>query len=358
MRASVDLDALTANLARLRQAAGGQRVLAVVKANAYGHGLLTCAGALAAPGAGSAGLAVARLTEAVQLREAGVGGRVVVLGGCTEPRELPVFAEHSAELVVQGAEQVRWLECAPPVVRVKVWLKVDSGMNRLGVLPGQVRALWQRLAECPRVLDRPRLMTHLANADDRDDPYTLEQVRAFDACVGDLPGERSIANSAGVLGFPQTRADWVRPGIALYGISPFSRGTGVELGLRPVMTLVTRLLSVKEIPAGVPVGYGGIWRSPESMRIGVAAIGYADGYPRSAPAGTPVLVEGARAKVVGRVSMDLLTVDLRGIPAARVGSEVVVWGGELPVEEVARAIECSPYELVAGLGRRVEYPPC
>ena len=355
LRAHIDFNRLVRNANQLALAARSQKLLAVVKANAYGHGLLPCARALSAPEAMTDGFAVARLQEAVRLRAAGVGGRIVVLAGCMEPAELEAFAYHGIDLVVQAEEQVIWLEEAPETVNVTVWLKIDSGMHRLGIAAQEVAPLWTRLKQCPRVLGNPRLMTHLANADNPHDNATLKQVAAFNEMVDGLAGERSIANSGGLLGWPETGADWARPGIALYGISPFAEGIGEGLGLEPVMTLTTRLVAVKEVSAGAPIGYGGTWRCPEAMRIGVAAVGYADGYPRHAPPGTPVLVDGSPAAVIGRVSMDLMTVDLRAAPAARVESTVTLWGDGLPVEDVARAIGCIPYELVAGLGQRVEY---
>ncbi len=344
-RALVSRAALAHNLARLREAASGSRVLAVVKADGYGHGAGTVAAALA----GADGFGVARVHEGLELRAAGVSQPIVVLSGAWTGADIEAAAGAGLDVVVHHGDQLRAFESVASERPPRAWLKVDTGMHRLGFAPDAVRGAHARLAHA-----QPVLMTHLANADDRDDGTTREQMRAFQAACADLAGERSAANSAGALGWPETRGDWVRPGIALYGISPFAGGTGAELGLRPAMTLETRLVAVKRVRRGGAVGYGGTWVCPEDMPIGVAAIGYGDGYPRHAPSGTPVLVGDVRAALVGRVSMDLVTIDLRECPDARPGERVVLWGEGLAVEEVAAEVDTIGYELVTRVAARVE----
>ncbi len=350
LRATIDLGALERNLIMLSGKMGDAKVLAVVKADAYGHGVRACAARLALLPQ-CAGFAVARVGEGVHLRNAGITLPVVVLGGPAAPDELEVCVEHRLTVAVHDWAQVAWLEAAVPSHRLDVWVKLDSGMHRLGFHGDDLASVASRLERAPAVREVPVVMTHLANADDLEDPATPSQLDRFSAWTADFRGERSIANSAGVLGWPDARGDWVRPGLSLYGISPFLTGEGHALGLAPVMTLRTRLIAVKTIEAGAPVGYSGTWRAPERMPIGVAAVGYADGYPRGA-APTPVLVGDRPAATVGRVSMDLTAIDLRGIVQAKVGSEVTLWGAELPVERVARPHGRIPYELVVGLGAR------
>jgi len=211
------------------------------------------------------------------------------------------------------------------------------------------------LRRVANVAPDPTLMTHLANADDRRDAMTAEQLRTFAATTGGLAGARSIANSAALLAWPVTRTDWVRPGLMLYGLSPFPSGTGAELGLRPVMTLQTVVIAVKDVRTGETVGYGGAWRAPRETRLAVVAAGYGDGYPRSVESGTPVLVNGHRAPLVGRVSMDMITVDVTDLPGVATGDPVVLWGEGVPVEEIARHAGTIPYELICGVSQRVQH---
>jgi alanine racemase len=228
-------------------------------------------------------------------------------------------------------------------------------MHRLGFLPEQAPDAYRQLAELPQVQDRPGLLTHLANADDRDDPATSEQLARFRPLAEQLGVETSIANSAGILGWPDSRGDWVRPGLMLYGASPFITGEGAELGLRPVMTLSARLIAINHLKAGDPVGYGGTWRCPQDMAVGVVGIGYGDGYPREIAPGTPVVLAGRRATIVGRVSMDMLSIDLREFPDARIGDEVTLWGTALPVEVISQAAGTIPYTLTCGITARVRH---
>jgi len=348
-RATIDTAALRANLATAREAAGNARVMAVIKANAYGHGLVPTARALAEADA----FAVARLEEAAEIRRAGLLQRLVLLEGVFHAEQLGLAAQLDTELVVHAPEQVEMLEQHAGGHRFPVWLKIDTGMNRLGFPPEAATELVQRLAACTAVAGQPRLMTHLASADVRTDPETPDQIRRFAAVTGGLHGERTVANSAGLLAWPDSRLDWVRPGIMLYGVSPFEGRTGQELGLRPVMSLASELIAIKTVPAGGRVGYGGVWTASRDTRVGVAAIGYGDGYTRHLGSGTPVMVRGQAASLVGRVSMDLITLDLEAVPDARVGDEVLLWGDSLPVERLAKAAGTIAYELLCGVTQRV-----
>ena len=345
---TLDLAALRHNLQRLRQVAPKSRVMAAIKANGYGHGLERVARTLTDIDA----LGVACLEEALSLREAGITTPITLLEGFFHLDELPLIAQHRLDLVIHHEQQIAVLEQQTLQSTLRVWLKVDTGMHRLGVPAQMARPLWQRLAAIPS-LEVVGLMTHLANADDLNDPATEHQLTLFQECCGGLPGFRTIANSAGLLGWPQSHAEWNRPGISLYGVSPFMGGRAEQHGLRPVMTLRSELIAVNWLKQGDAVGYGGSWRCPEDMAVGVVAVGYGDGYPRHAPSGTPVLLNGQRVPLVGRVSMDMVTVDLRTQPQARTGDEVVLWGEGLPVEEIAEHAGTIPYELLCGVTGRV-----
>jgi len=323
--------------------------MAVIKANAYGHGLVGVARALQEADA----LAVARLEEAVAIRNAGLENRIVLLEGVFNADQLPLAGALGLDLVVHSPEQVAMVEAASLPRPVSAWLKVDTGMNRLGFRPEAARDAAARLSRCPNVAPGLRFMTHLACADERDEAMTARQVASFEAALEGLVGGRSIANSAGLLWRADTRADWVRPGIMLYGVSPFAEGCGADLGLRPAMRLTSSVIAVKDVGAGERVGYGGVWTAARDARIAIVAIGYGDGYTRHLGSGTPVLVRDRRASLAGRISMDMIAVDVTGIPETRVGDEVVLWGGELPVEELARRAGTIPYELLCGVTQRV-----
>ena len=344
----LDLGALVHNLRRVRAAAPGRRVAAAVKAEGYGHGLVRVARTLDADA-----FAVACIEEALTLREAGVRRPILLLEGVFEAAELLLCARHGFEIAVHHPEQARMLELARLDQPVRIWLKLDTGMHRLGLEPETASAMFQRLRTCPAVRADLGLMSHLARADERDCDYTRRQLQTFEVATAGLPGERSLANSAGILGWPQTHFDWVRPGIMLYGASPFVDSLAPDEDLRPVMTLHTRLISIKRLRRGEPVGYGGTWACPEDMDVGVAAVGYGDGYPRHAPSGTPVLLNGREAALVGRVSMDMITLDLRPHPEARIGDPVVLWGEGLPVERIAQAAGTISYTLLCGVTARV-----
>lgn len=343
--------ALRHNLAQVRARAPRSRVMAVVKANAYGHGIAPAARALAAADT----FAVACLDEALAIRRAGLLHPIVLLEGVFNSHELEEAAHNGCEVVVHDARQLAFLEATALEHALPVWLKVDSGMHRLGFAPAEVAEVWRRLHAARGVRAPVRLMTHLACADEVSNPQTRVQLETFAAATAGLAAERSIANSAGILAWPDSHADWVRPGIVLYGASPFPGRHGADDGLRPAMTVSSALLAVKAVAAGEAVGYGGAFVAPEDMLIGIAAFGYGDGYPRHAPNGTPVLVNSRRVPLVGRVAMDMLAVDLRSQPGAQVGDPVVLWGEGLPVEEVARAAGTIPYELLCGVTQRVKF---
>ncbi len=349
-QAILDLPALSHNLTRVRQLAPGRRIMAVIKANGYGHGMVKIAEALREADA----FAVACLDEAVILREAGITHPLVLLEGFFDASELRLLTHHQLTTVVHHEDQLAILERSRLDAPLPVWIKVDSGMHRLGLAPTKLAEIWKRLTACGS-LQVLGFMTHLANADYRNDPLTLLQLKNFTEAVDAYPGQHSIANSAAILNWPQTHGDWVRPGIMLYGVSPFADSSGASHGLKPVMSLHSRLMAVNHFQRGDRIGYGGEWECPEDMPVGVVAIGYGDGYPRHAKAGTPVLVNNKRAPLIGRVSMDMICVDLRGQAQARSGDPVCLWGEALPVEEVARYAGTIPYELLCRVTSRVHF---
>lgn len=350
-RATVNREALRHNLSVARHAAARARVFSVLKANAYGHGLLPVADALAAD---SDGFAVACLEEALPLRDAGYEHRILLLEGAFSGEEIAEAAARRLDLVVHSHWQLEQLETCPPAADVDIWVKVNTGMNRLGFAPDETVAVTKRLRRVSSI-GTIRHMTHLSCADDRyDDDTTSRQLAAFDAAAAGFGGERSASNSAGTLGWPAAQLDWVRPGICLYGASPFI-DRGPRPPLRPVMTLEASLIATRWQRAGDAVGYGGGFVCPEDMPTGIVSIGYGDGYPRHAPNGTPVLVDGRRVGIAGRVSMDMVAVDLRDHPRATAGDAVVLWGEGLPAEEVAAHCGTIAYELFCRLTGRVEF---
>ena len=347
--ARIDTAALRHNLDVVRRLAPDSRVVSVVKADAYGHGVGHVLPGLEA----SDVLAVATVEELQAVRDAGWPGRLLLLEGFAGADEFEVAAATRAETVIHHVTQLELLEERGRPPGPRCWLKVDTGMHRLGFPSEQLQSVAERLQR----LDAgrpPILMSHFACADDVDDPATVRQIRRFDAVADTLDAPTSLANSAALLNFSESRRDYVRPGILLYGISPLADATGADHGLKPAMTLSCRLLAINTVEAGERVGYGGRFECPESLRIGVGGIGYGDGYPRAIPDGTPVLLNGRRAAIAGRVSMDMITLDLRGHDDAQVGDEVILWGEGLPVEEIARSAGMIPYELVCGVTGRVQ----
>lgn len=357
-RATISLSALRDNVRVVRQRAPGTRVCAAIKADGYGHGMLQAAQALGEADV----LAVAGIAAGQRLRAAGETRPIILLSD-------PLFADDEAgvkeggdavtacaaqgfEPVLFNRQQLQALAASHDPLRV--WLKIDSGMHRLGFAPEDAAAVYEQVRNLPHVTFAGWL-THLACADDRQDDATNRQLACFQEATAGLPGTRSIANSAGICAWPETHVDLVRPGIMLYGASPLVDTSAEALGLTPVMTLQAPLLSVGTIAAGERIGYGGTWQTPEAMPVGVVAIGYGDGYPRHAPSGTPVLINGRRVPLVGRVSMDMITVDLRDCPDAAVGDMATLWGDGLPADEIATASGTIAYELFCQLTSRVVF---
>jgi alanine racemase len=355
IRAWVDTAALRHNLGTVRAYAPGAKVMAVIKANAYGHGLVSTALALA----DADSFAVARLEEGMALRAAGVRAPIVLLEGVFSNEQLAEAAHHGFELVVHDPLQLKLLEAHRGAERFVVWVKIDTGMNRLGFRPEAFPDALARLRALTVPAFETRVMTHLARADERNEAMTREQVELFDrtlvqaALIGPRRLATSIGNSAGTLGWPQAHGDWVRPGLALYGVSPFANETAGQHGLRPVMTLETTVLTVREVKRGESVGYGATWRAQRDSSIAILAAGYGDGLPRHLANGTPVLVGGARYPLVGRVSMDMIAVDVTGAAKVATGNKAIIWGEGLPVEEIATHAGTIPYELLCGVSQRV-----
>lgn len=352
--ACIDLDALRRNLLRIRELAPRSRVMAVVKADGYGHGLERVAHALE----GADAFGVAAISDAERLRAAGSAKRIVLLSGFVDSADLPLLQRLRLDTVVHHESQLEMLEAAKlshEQGRVQTWLKLNTGMNRLGFPASDAASVHARLRAMPIVAEEICLMTHLARSDEFDCAFTTEQCVRFEHATAGLDGPRSLANSAAVLGWPQTHADWVRPGGALFGLSVIEGRPATDFGLEPVMTLGTRIVAVNEVGPGAAVGYGGGFVADRPMRIATAAIGYGDGYPRLAPSGSPVIVQGARTRTVGRVSMDLLAIDVTDLPDVQVGDRVELWGKQLPVEEVATAAGTISYELTCGITRRVRF---
>lgn len=360
IRATIRTSAFAHNLAQVRSRAPHAKVWAVVKANAYGHGLQIAARALA----GADGYAMLDFEEAIRLRLQGVTRPILLLEGFFKPQDVALLAEYDLTPVVHNMEQIEMLEKSSLDKPIEAYLKINSGMNRLGFTVDNVRIAWNALCNHPQV-NAVTLMTHFADA---DGPTGVEaQLDWFNSMTQPMEGPRCLANSAAVLRHPQTHADWVRPGIMLYGCSPFgfdasaldsgdftaTTETADGLGLQPAMTLTTEIISLQNLQPGERVGYGFAFEATEEMTIAVIACGYADGYPRAAPTGTPVLVGGQRTGTVGRVSMDMICVDVTALPEAYIGTPVTLWGDGLSADEVAASAGTLSYELLCGLAPRV-----
>jgi alanine racemase len=357
-RALIRLGALKKNLRVIREAAPDAKVMAVIKANAYGHGMLAVARSLEEADS----LAVARLPEALQLHESGADKPIVLLAGVLTALELEEALLRHFEIVVHCVEQIELLEAAAGGKTI-VWLKVDTGMNRLGFSPEEARGLIERLQNCPAVAEL-RLMSHLASADELDNPVTRNQLALFRTVVEEFDGAVSIANTPGALGWADI-ADardtlgingdqWIRTGLALYGISPFAERSSADLGLTPVMKFEARLIAVKPLREGARVGYRGRYQAQSDSMLGVISAGYGDGYSRHFRTGTPVLLNGRQVPLIGNVSMDMIAVDLGVGAGDKVGDVATLWGPGLPVEEVAPWADAIPYELVCGVMNREE----
>ncbi|MBS0378734.1 MAG: alanine racemase [Proteobacteria bacterium] len=353
IRAVIDTQALRHNLNVIRTRAGRAKVIAVVKANAYGHGLVSSALAIQ----DATAFAVARLEEGMSLRAAGITAPILLLEGVFSRSQLEDAAQDKLDLVIHNERQIELLEQTEGAGRFTLWIKIDTGMNRLGFAPRDFAPAYKRIRMLRSAPKKLRLMTHLACADERDGDSTRAQLKRFEEAIHGLNVETSILNSAGLLSGVAPGGDWVRPGLALYGASPFSDSTAADFGLRPVMTLISTIITVREVLQGERVGYGGAWTAPRDSRIAIVAAGYGDGVHRSFAPGTPVLVRKQRAPLVGRVSMDMIAVDVTGIPGVEVGTAATLWGEGLPVEEVARHAGTIPYELLCSVSQRVPLEP-
>lgn len=347
--ATIDLAALRNNYLHAKRCAPGRRAFAVVKANAYGHGVREAVVTLQDV---ADGYAVASLEEGAQVRAMQGDARILLLEGCFEPDEYRAAAQLQLDVAVQNEAQAQALLEASLAQPLNVWLKLDTGMHRLGMALPEARQWQARLRSAPQVAEL-NLMSHFACADERGHPQNDHQLDRFNALPSAEFNNRSMANSAAILSLPAAHLDWIRPGIMLYGASPFAELSAAELGLEPVMTLTAQLIAIREVPVGEAVGYGGTWVARRPSWIGTVSCGYADGYPRHAANGAEVVIRGQRAPLAGRVSMDMLSVDLTDLPEARLGDEVELWGGQMPVDEVARASGTIGYELLTKVTPRV-----
>jgi alanine racemase len=346
IRATISSGALRHNLAVARRHAGDAKLWAVIKANAYGHGLVRAAQALA----DADGFAMLDFEEAIRLRMAGIDKPILLLEGFFKPQDVPLLAEYGLTPVFHNLEQIEILEKSALETGIDAFLKVNSGMNRLGFTVDNVRVAWNALKNHPQMRE-VTLMTHFADADGAGG--VKAQLDWFNSITQPFDAPRSLANSAALIRFPEVRADAVRPGIMLYGCSPFADQSAESLGLKPAMTLGSEIIAVQNLQQGERVGYGFGYEAAEELTIGIVACGYADGYPRIAPTGTPVLVAGQRTRTIGRVSMDMIAVDISDIPEAYIGTPVTLWGEGLSADEVAASAGTLGYELLCGLAPRV-----
>ncbi|WP_448213714.1 alanine racemase [Colwellia sp. MEBiC06753] len=352
--AAINLQALAHNVQQIHQLAPDSKIMAVLKANAYGHGLERIASALADQAVDAFG--VARLDEALALRACGVIKPIVLMEGFFSEQELPVLVVNNLQTVIHNQQQLDALLKADLTTPIKVWLKVDTGMHRLGVDPQQFNDFYQALKQSANVHNDLVLMSHLACADDSQSHATIEQISLFEQLTDTLVDEMSMANSAGVYQWPTCHYQWVRPGLLMYGVNPMATVDATDDNvpdIKPVMTLQSSLIAKRFIKQGEAVGYGAAWVAPHDTYIGVVAIGYGDGYPRHATNGTPVLINNRRVPLVGRVSMDMITVDLGAQSNDDIGDVAILWGEGLAIEEVAKWATTIPYELLCNITRRV-----
>ncbi len=346
----IDLAALVANYRLACSLAPKSKTMAIIKANAYGHGAISCAQALRndAPVFG-----VASIEEALQLRQAGIKQPILLLEGCFTADELPLIAQQQLWLMVENSRQVDMICTADCAVPLQTWIKIDTGMHRLGLSPAQVPRLFQRLLQSGNVASSITFATHFARADETDNDFTQRQIRCFQQAIKAFNCPTSLANSAAILAWPEAHADWNRAGFMLYGVSPLNHVTKACLQLQPVMELTSKIISLRQVESGDGVGYGQQWIASRPSTIATIAIGYGDGYPRNAPDETPVLIRGQRANLAGRVSMDMITVDVSHISTVAIGDPVILWGKQLSVNEVAKACGTIGYELLTRITSRV-----
>ena len=325
--------------------------MAIIKADAYGHGIVRVAKTLRDADA----FGVACLEEAEQLRIASITTPIILLEGPYKPNDLSLIIKLNLEVVIHNEYQLELLEKSKIDGAIKVWLKIDTGMHRLGFSVDKTEEMLRRLMLCRNINSTPILMSHLATANEKNHALTYQQLDTFREISKIVNIEKTIANSAAVINFPDVHFDWVRPGLMLYGVSPLINSCGHDHGLKSVMTLESEIISIQYLSKGEPVGYGATWRCPENMPVGIIAAGYGDGFPRHAKSGTPILVNNIRCPLIGRASMDMLTIDLRNQSNAKIGDRVVLWGGSLPIEEIASYAETIPYELLCGVHKRLQF---
>ncbi|OGT59071.1 MAG: alanine racemase [Gammaproteobacteria bacterium RIFCSPHIGHO2_12_FULL_42_10] len=345
---TLDLSALQHNFKRISAYAPSTHIMAMVKANAYGHGAVQIARALKKADA----FGVASLEEGMVLREAGIQQPVVLLNGLFDESEWHVASRYDFTLVIHQLSALVMLEKIKPDQPFSVWLKINSGMNRLGFDLHEVAAIYQRLMMASAVNKPIGFMTHFSEADDLNSPVTAHQIACFNQATAGLQGPRSLAHSAAIIARPESHADFVRPGLMLYGVSPFANKTAVDFDLKPVMTFSSAIEAIRLIKKGERVSYGGTFVAPSDMLIGIVSLGYGDGYPRAAKNGTPLLVNGRQTTLIGRVCMDMLAVDLRPLSDTKVGDPVVLWGQGLPIEEVAHYNNTFVYEMLSSVTDR------
>ncbi len=349
-RLVIEPRALLHNLAQIRRFAPGKKIITMVKANAYGCGLHTVVPVL--EGQVDA-FGVACIEEAMTIRKMGSRTYCILFQGVFSPDEFKMLAQHQFGCVMHQPHQVQWLLNTPLDMPIKLWVKVNTGMHRLGFNPHELQEVMNALQNCPWVDKEIGLMTHLACADEPECIENMQQISLFEQISVAGFSQRSIANSAAIISFPQTHADVVRPGIMLYGVSPFAKQTATDLGLVPVMRFVSAISAVYDHPPFAQVGYSGTWKSDKPSRIGIVAAGYGDGYPRHIAANTPIWVQGREVMIVGRVSMDMLAVDLTDHPDIEPGAAVELWGTHILVERIAQAAGTTGYELLCQISERV-----
>ncbi|MBB1372224.1 MULTISPECIES: alanine racemase [Pseudoalteromonas] len=350
--AEINLTALAHNLAQVKSFAPNSKVMAVLKANAYGHGLVTIAQHLNDADA----FAVARIDEALALRAGGLTKPIVLLEGFFDEADLPILLANNFQTIIHDENQLAALENAQLEAPINCWLKINTGMHRLGIAPDQFDEFYNRLQKTANANNTVNLMTHFSCADDVDSSKTMQQIALFNRLAENVEQAHCLSNSAGILAWPSGHGDWVRPGLMLYGVSPMANTTGKTYQLEPVMRLTTKVIAVRNVAAHEAVGYSGRWQSDKPTQLAVVAMGYGDGYPRHARAGTPVIINKQRYGIVGSVAMDMITLDIgNNTHNIKVGDEVTMWGPELPVEEIAQCADTIPYELLCNITPRVSY---
>lgn len=352
--AVIDLNALRNNIDVIKKMAPNSKILAMVKRNAYGHGAVKISQILEKENKANT-FGVACLNEAITLHDAGIKTPILMLKGFVDAEELKIIDKYKFATLIHNNEQLDILEKTKLNNPLTVWLKIDSGMHRLGFQKNLAENAYKRLMNNEQVTKPLFLMTHMSDADSPEKPKTENQLKAFAEITANFQGLKTIANSATIITHKEAHADVVRPGITMFGVSPFADKTVLEYGFQPVMTLESTLIAIQHLAKGETVGYGSTWTAPEEMRIGIVNTGYGDGYPRTSKTPPMVMINNKKGPLVGRVAMDMLNVDLRTIPEAKVGDRVTLWGKGLPIEEVASHLGTVPYELFCQLTQRVIY---